>query len=140
MSDLPFEKPKIEIHLGDNLPILRSFPAESFELIYVDPPFNTGKDQTRRSIRSVQDDEGDRRGFHGARYRTEELGRQSYADSFDDYLAFLRPRLEEAYRLLTPEGSFFLHLDYREVHNAKIMLDQIFGRDSFINEIIWAYN
>ena len=79
-------------------------------------------------------------GFGGRRYQTVSLGKKSYGDLFDDYLLFLEPRLEAAHRLLTPDGSFFLHLDYREVHYAKVLLDQIFGRRSFINEIIWAYD
>ena len=130
----------IHVHLGDNLKVTRTFPDASFDLIYIDPPFNTGRSQSRTRIRTEQDDEGDRVGFQGRRYRTTLLGSSAYADRFDDYMAFLAPRLEEAYRLLTPTGSFFLHLDYREVHYAKVALDQIFGRDSFINEIIWAYD
>ncbi|MGC1274523.1 MAG: site-specific DNA-methyltransferase [Planctomycetaceae bacterium] len=130
----------IDIHFGDNLDILPTFPAESFDLIYVDPPFNTGKVQARTAIKTVRDENGDRTGFQGKRYRSIKVGTKSYGDVFDDYLAFLAPRLEEAYRLLTPTGSFFLHLDYREVHYAKVLLDEIFGRRSFINEIIWAYD
>jgi site-specific DNA-methyltransferase (adenine-specific) len=136
----PPSAPSLRIHFGDNLPILRGFPDASFHLIYIDPPFNTRKTQARRQIRTVRDDGGDRTGFQGKRYRTEHLGRRAFADSFDDYLAFLEPRLVEAHRLLTPTGSFFLHLDYREVHHAKVLLDGIFGRDSFLNEIIWAYD
>ena len=130
----------LDIHFGDNLDILPTFPAESFDLIYVDPPFNTGKVQARTALKTVRDEDGDRTGFAGKRYRSVKMGTKAYGDAFDDYLAFLAPRLEEAYRLLTPTGSFFLHLDYREVHYAKVVLDGIFGRDSFINEIIWAYD
>ncbi len=122
------------------MPIMQQFPAASFDLIYIDPPFNTGKTQARTRIKTVRDDEGDRVGFKGQRYRTVRIGMKAFADNFDDFLAFLEPRLEEAYRLLKPDGSFFLHLDYREIHYAKIMLDGIFGRDSFVNEIIWAYD
>jgi len=128
------------VHHGDNLDVIRDFPDASFELIYIDPPFNTGRAQSRTRIKTVQDEAGDRTGFQGKRYRTTVVGSSSYSDKFDDYLAFLIPRLEEAFRLLTPTGSFFLHLDYREVHYAKVALDQIFGRQSFINEIIWAYD
>ncbi|MBM3975741.1 MAG: site-specific DNA-methyltransferase [Planctomycetes bacterium] len=131
---------KLEIHLGDNLPLLKSWPDRSFELIYIDPPFNTGKEQARTRLRTVRDGVGDRTGFKGQRYRTEVLGRSAYADAFDDYLAFLEPRLVEARRLLTHTGSFFLHLDYREVHYAKVLCDEVFGRDCFQNEIIWAYD
>ena len=134
------EFPSPQIYVGDNLPILEAFPAGSFELIYVDPPFNTGRTQARTQIQVVQDAEGDRTGFSGRRYRTIKLGTRAYADIFDDYLGFLWPRLEQAHRLLTAQGSFFLHLDYREVHYAKVALDQIFGRAGFINEIVWAYD
>ncbi len=130
----------IEILQGDNATILPNLPDASFDLIYIDPPFNTGKTQSRTQISTVRDDNGDRVGFQGKRYRTVRLGTQSYTDSFDDYLSFLEPRLLEAHRLLTETGSFFLHLDYREVHYAKVMLDGIFGRECFINEIIWSYD
>jgi site-specific DNA-methyltransferase (adenine-specific) len=131
----------VDVHLGDNLDVLRGFADGAFDLIYVDPPFNTGRTQSRTTLRTVRDDvAGDRTGFQGKRYRSERLGTRAYADLFDDYLAFLGPRLEEAHRLLAPDGSFFLHLDYREVHYAKVALDAIFGRESFVNEIVWAYD
>jgi site-specific DNA-methyltransferase (adenine-specific) len=130
----------VALHQGDNLPLLAAWPAKSFELIYVDPPFNTGRTQKRDRMRAVRDTKGDRVGFGGTRYRTERVESSSYADKHDDFLAFLEPRLRDAHRLLTPQGSFFLHLDYREVHYAKVLLDQIFGRESFINEIIWSYD
>jgi len=130
----------IEIHQGDNLPILRSMDEASFDLVYIDPPFNTGKAQTRTRVRTVRDDDGDRRGFGGKRYRTITLGTQSFDDAFDDLPAFLRPRLEEAHRLLRADGSLFVHLDPREAHYCKVVLDCIFGRASFMNEIIWAYD
>ncbi|HVN53789.1 MAG TPA: site-specific DNA-methyltransferase [Anaerolineaceae bacterium] len=129
------------IYSGDNLPILQSLPSESVDLIYIDPPFNTGKIQRRTQIQTLHAGEGgDRTGFGGRRYRTLQLGRKAYADAFDDYLAFLEPRLVEGRRLLKPHGSLYFHIDYREVHYCKVLLDQIFGRDSFINEIIWAYD
>jgi site-specific DNA-methyltransferase (adenine-specific) len=136
----PDQPGAIEVHAGDNLPILEALPDASFDLIYVDPPFNTGKVQRRTQIRSTRDADGDRTGFGGHRYRTDVVGTHAYADQHDDYLAFLLPRLRHAHRLLRPTGSFFLHLDYREVHYAKVALDGIFGRDNFINEIIWAYD
>jgi site-specific DNA-methyltransferase (adenine-specific) len=117
----------LTIRFGDNLPILRELPAESFDLIYVDPPFNTGKTQMRKRFHSE----------NGRKVAEDSFG---YEDSFDDFLAFLRPRMEEARRVLKPAGSLFLHLDFREVHYAKVMLDGIFGRESFQNEIIWAYD
>ena len=127
------------IYFGDNLPILRSLKSETVDLIYIDPPFNTGKTQSRSRLQTVQDDDGDRTGFQGKRYRSVRLGESSFADQFDDYLGFLRPRLMEAHRLLKPHGSLYFHVDYREVHYCKILLDELFGRDNFINEIIWAY-
>jgi site-specific DNA-methyltransferase (adenine-specific) len=125
---------------GDNLPILKTIPASSIDLIYIDPPFNTGKTQTRHQIATIRDDEGDRTGFQGKRYRTVKIGSTGYSDHFDNYLEFLRPRLEEAHRVLTAKGSLFFHIDYREVHYCKVMLDDIFGRECFQNEIIWAYD
>lgn len=132
--------PTLDIHFGDNLSVISEWPDESFDLIYIDPPFNTGKVQARTQIKTVRDNDGDREGFKGQKYRTVRVGTKAYSDIFSDYLGFLEPRLEQARRLLTPNGSFFLHLDYREVHYAKVMLDMIFGRESFMNEIIWAYD
>jgi site-specific DNA-methyltransferase (adenine-specific) len=126
--------------LGDNLPVLAGLPAASIDLIYVDPPFNTGKRQVLPRLRTVRDADGDRVGFQGQRYRTIKLGRQSYLDVHDDYLAFLEERLVECRRVLKQSGSLYLHVDYREAHYCKILLDAIFGRDCFLNEIIWAYD
>ena len=127
---------------GENLAVLREMDAESVELIYVDPPFNTGRRQARRQIKTVRDVEGDRTGFGGKRYRTEvvEGGGAGYGDQFEDFIGFLRPRMMEAHRILTAKGSLFFHIDYREVHYCKVMLDEIFGRDCVQNEIIWAYD
>jgi site-specific DNA-methyltransferase (adenine-specific) len=129
-----------KIYFGDNLPILKELPDSSINLIYIDPPFNTGKQQTRKQIKTVRSEKGDRTGFQGNRYDTISIGKQGYLDSFDDYLAFLEPRLREAHRILKSNGSLFFHIDYREVHYCKVLLDQIFGRESFLNEIIWAYD
>ncbi len=125
---------------GDNLAVLRALPDGSVPLIYIDPPFNTGRTQTRPQLRTERAPDGDRVGFGGARYRTTRAAGDAYADSFDDYLGFLEPRLREAYRVLAPHGSFYFHIDYREVHYCKVLLDGIFGRASFLNEIIWAYD
>ena len=114
--------------------------AESVDLIYIDPPFNTGKSQKRTQIKTERAETGDRTGFSGNRYQTIRLGSQEYRDIFDDYLAFLEPRLVEAYRVLSARGTLYFHIDYREVHYCKVLLDQIFGRQSFLNEIIWAYD
>ncbi|HWB20368.1 MAG TPA: DNA methyltransferase [Phycisphaerales bacterium] len=132
----------LHVHLGDNLPILKTLPSGSFHLIYIDPPFNTGKSQSRTRTRTTRDSSAsaDRTGFKGQRYRTTKLSSHTFNDSFSDYLSFLKPRLKEASRLLSPTGSFFLHLDYREVHYAKVLLDSIFSRACFMNEIIWTYD
>ena len=132
------------LYYGDNLSILRQYVAdESVNLIYIDPPFNTGKLQKRTEIEVERDTEGDRVGFQGKTYRTHKGQTIAYSDKFKDlenYLQFLRPRFKEAERVLHPHGSFFLHIDYRAVHYCKVMLDEIFGYDSFMNEIIWAYD
>ena len=129
------------IVLGDNIDVLPTIEDGAAAMIYIDPPFNTGKAQRRERLRTVRDDEhGDRTGFQGKRYRTVRLGAQSFDDMFDDFLAFLEPRLIEAYRILSPSGSFFLHIDYREAHYCKVLLDALFGRECFMNEIIWAYD
>lgn len=145
---------------GDNLEALGRMESGSVALIYIDPPFNTGKRQTRLRMKTVRDEAGDRVGYGGRRYRTELVNGGAadvvagYADRFDDFLGFLRPRLKEAHRVLTPTGSLFFHIDYREVHYCKVMLDEIFelrdkdgepkgrgsGRECFQNEIIWAYD
>jgi site-specific DNA-methyltransferase (adenine-specific) len=130
----------IDVRHGDNLQILREMPSGQFDLIYIDPPFNTGRTQSRTTLRTVRDAGGDRTGFQGARYRTERGAKRHYADHQDDYPAFLVPRLEEARRVLAAHGSLFVHLDCHEVHYIKVALDGIFGRDCFQNEIIWAYD
>ncbi|MBA3787934.1 MAG: site-specific DNA-methyltransferase, partial [Actinobacteria bacterium] len=129
-----------EILLGDNLPILRELASETFQLIYLDPPFNTGRTQKRLTLATAPDANGDRTGFGGRRYASRLLSESSYKDSFDDYLEFLAPRLEEARRLLTTSGTLYFHIDYREAHYCKLLLDEIFGRECFLNEIIWAYD
>jgi len=127
---------------GENLSVLRELPSESVALIYIDPPFNTGRRQVRPRLKTIRDVAGDRTGFGGERYRTEKSSDSlaGYVDSFHDYIGFLRPRMEQARRILAPTGSLFLHVDPREVHYCKVMLDEIFGRDCFQNEIIWAYD
>lgn len=125
---------------GDNLGALRSLPDGSFRLIYIDPPFNTGKVQTRQSLKTTKSATGGRVGFKGDRYETVKGGKLTYDDCFDDYWSFLQPRLLEAWRLLSDDGTLYLHLDYREVHYAKVYLDSIFGSHCFLNEIIWAYD
>ena len=134
-------KPTRRVILADNLRALAGLPDGCAALVYIDPPFNTGRTQSRTTIRTIRDERGgDRVGFQGRRYRTVKLGSTAYADAFDDYLEFLEPRLREAKRVLRPDGSFFLHVDYREAHYCKVFLDGLFGRASFLNEIIWAYD
>lgn len=129
---------------GDNLPLLKKIPTESVSLIYIDPPFNTGKRQSRKRIKTTAVSggaSGDRVGFGGKRYCTKVVGESGYNDSFDDYLAFLRPRLQEAYRILTVNGSLFFHIDWRESARCRMLLEEIFGgMQHCINEIIWVYD
>lgn len=117
----------IRVYLADNIEVLRNTPPESVDLIYVDPPFNTGRKQLRHRFHTE----------NGEKIAEDTYG---YGDSFDDFIGFLEPRMREAHRVLKPDGSLFFHIDYREVHYCKVMLDRIFGRDSFMNEIIWAYD
>ena len=166
---------QVRIIEGDNLDVARTLPDGSFTLVYLDPPFNTGRSQQRQVItakrfttpefspgstdsapgaagseaelrtyahsRAEPDAPGEvRYGFHGHTYERVRGMLREYDDRFDDYGAFLMPRLEEAWRLLAPEGTLYLHLDYREAHYAKVMLDAVFGRDAFLNELIWAYD
>lgn len=126
--------------LGDNLVTLESLPDESFQLIYIDPPFNTGRKQTRENITTKRSATGNRVGFSGQSYETIRGRVLGYDDAFGDYWGFLEPRLEQAWRVLKDTGTLYLHLDYREVHYAKVLLDALFGRDCFLNEIIWAYD
>jgi site-specific DNA-methyltransferase (adenine-specific) len=125
---------------GDNLPVLSGLPDASFRLIYIDPPFNTGRVQSRQTMTTVRAAGGSRVGFQGRNYDTVKGLLYSYDDAFADYWEFLEPRLEEAWRLLDDRGTLYLHLDWREVHYAKVVLDALFGRESFLNEIIWAYD
>jgi site-specific DNA-methyltransferase (adenine-specific) len=126
--------------LGDNLELLPELDDGIFQVAYLDPPFNTGRVQRRRTLATVTASDGDRTGFQGRRYATSVLAESSYADEFDDYLGFLEPRLLEVRRLLCESGTLYLHIDYREAHYVKLLLDGLFGRDCFLNEIIWAYD
>jgi site-specific DNA-methyltransferase (adenine-specific) len=135
------ETPQIDqILLGENLALLPRFADRAFQLIYIDPPFNTGRAQVRRTLAAVGDADGERVGFQGRRYRTRLLAESSYGDAFDDYLGFLAPRLQRAHRLLRDDGTLYFHIDYREAHHCKLLLDEIFGRECFLNELIWAYD
>lgn len=130
------------VYAGDNLDILPTLPEASFTLVYIDPPFNTGREQQRHETSSVRSEPGSGGtvGFKGQSYERIRGALKRYDDAFDDYWAFLEPRLVEAWRLLADDGTLYLHLDYREAHYAKVLLDAIFGRDSFLNELIWAYD
>jgi site-specific DNA-methyltransferase (adenine-specific) len=126
---------------ADNLAVLPLLPDDSFTLIYLDPPFNTGRRQERRPVTSVRSEAvGAVAGFQGRTYQRIRGDLLRYDDRFDDYWEFLEPRLVEAWRLLADDGTLYLHLDYREAHYAKVLLDALFGRASFLNELIWAYD
>jgi DNA modification methylase len=126
--------------LGDNADVLARLPSGAFDLIYLDPPFNTGRAQARRTLSVVASEDGDRTGFGGRRYESRLLQTLSYDDAFGDYLAFLEPRLQRLRALLAPHGTLYFHIDYREAHYCKLLLDEVFGRDAFLNELIWAYD
>ncbi len=126
---------------ADNADVLPRLPAGAFDLIYIDPPFNTGRDQRRARLAVRRDEDGgDRTGFGGRRYRSQVLQTLAFADDFGDYLRFLAPRLERARELLAEHGTLYFHIDYREAHYCKLLLDEIFGREAFLNELIWAYD
>ncbi|MBM7412700.1 site-specific DNA-methyltransferase (adenine-specific) [Clavibacter michiganensis] len=169
--------PDLVIH-AENLEAVRALPDGAFQLIYLDPPFNTGRTQERQNTTVTRTPEpepepedeaagteaagteaappalapastatpepvrppGARLGFHGRSYDSVKGMLYGFDDSFADYWDFLEPRLIEAWRLLDPTGTLYLHLDYREVHYAKVVLDALFGRRSFLNEIVWAYD
>ncbi|MEM4166801.1 MAG: site-specific DNA-methyltransferase [Candidatus Bilamarchaeaceae archaeon] len=137
--------------LDDNLNILPLIPNEFVDLIYIDPPFNTGKTQKKSTIRcEVLDTENKngeghkhyRTGFGGKFYEYYIEDEKAYSDSFGEgYLDFLYERIVHAHRILKNTGVFYFHIDYREAHYCKVfVLDKIFGRANFLNEIIWAYD
>jgi site-specific DNA-methyltransferase (adenine-specific) len=125
---------------GDNLEVTATLPDGAFTVVYLDPPFNTGRSQRRQSTTSVRSASGPITGFKGLQYERIRGDLMSYDDHFEDYWSFLEPRLAEAWRLLADDGTLYLHLDYREAHYAKVLLDALFGRECFLNEIIWAYD
>lgn len=125
---------------GNNLAATAGLPDAAFTVVYLDPPFNTGRSQRRQSTTSVRSESGSVVGFKGQRYERIRGDLMAYDDEFDNYWSFLEPRLSEAWRLLSDDGTLYLHLDYREAHYAKVLLDALFGRDCFLNEIIWAYD
>jgi site-specific DNA-methyltransferase (adenine-specific) len=125
---------------GDNARVLHELPVATFDVIYMDPPFNTGREQARKTLSVIADPDGDRVGFGGRRYSSRLLETLSYDDSFADYLGFLEPRLSRARMLLASHGTLYFHIDYREAHYCKLLLDEIFGRDAFLNEIVWSYD
>lgn len=139
-SELVIPKDQSVVLWRDNLTVLRTLPAERFQIIYIDPPFNTGKVQARQNSKMRRSESGSVLGFQGQSYEKVRGKIFAYNDSFTDYWSFLEPRLQEAWRLLTDDGTIYLHLDYREVHYAKVLLDVLFGRECFLNEIIWAYD
>ena len=128
------------LYQGDNLGVLKSIPDSSIQLIYIDPPFNTGRSQQRSKTTTRRSESGNRIGFKGQRYETVKDKVLSYDDQFANYWDFLEPRLEQAFRVLKDTGTLYLHLDYREAHYAKVLLDAMFGPECFLNEIIWSYD
>jgi site-specific DNA-methyltransferase (adenine-specific) len=137
---LPMATLENTLYFGDNLTVLKLIPDSSVQLVYIDPPFNTGREQQRSKVTTKRNNEGNRIGFKGQRYETVKSTVLSYDDQFANYWEFLEPRIEEAFRVLRNSGTLYLHLDYREAHYAKVLLDALFGPECFLNEIIWAYD
>lgn len=139
--EIDLRAPATIVH-GDNLAASALLPDACARLVYLDPPFNTGREQraTRLRTERVPSGSGTRIGFAGRSYASTIRSLSRYDDRFEDYWRFLEPRLIEAHRLLTADGTLYLHLDWREAHYAKVALDALFGRDSFLNEIVWAYD
>jgi site-specific DNA-methyltransferase (adenine-specific) len=137
---LPMATMENTLYFGDNLTVLKLIPDSSVQLVYIDPPFNTGREQQRSKVTTKRNSEGNRIGFKGQRYETVKSTVLSYDDQFANYWEFLEPRIEEAFRVLAKSGTLYLHLDYREAHYAKVLLDALFGPECFLNEIIWAYD
>jgi site-specific DNA-methyltransferase (adenine-specific) len=135
-----FELDRDLVLAGDNAVALAKLPVAMFDLVYMDPPFNTGRAQARQTLAVQADENGDRLGFGGRRYRSRMLRSLAYDDVFDDYLGFLEPRLARCRELLAPHGTLYFHVDYREAHYCKLLLDEVFGRQAFLNELIWAYD
>ncbi|MFP4513683.1 MAG: DNA-methyltransferase, partial [Acidimicrobiales bacterium] len=137
---LSLDRHRDHVFLADAESLLPQLADASFQLVYIDPPFNTGKAQQRSTLRTERSDRGDRVGFGGHSYATTELSRIGYLDAYDDYLGFIAPLLEQAHRLLRRDGTLYFHIDHREAHYCKVALDSIFGRQNFLNEVIWAYD
>ena len=123
------------------LPVLRQLPEACVDLVYIDPPFATGQVRRLQSIRTGRGTRV-RRDFAGRTYQWEVVTDLSFRDDMPlpAYLAFLRQHLAEAHRVLKETGSIYLHLDFHAVHHARLIMDEIFGADRFLNEIIWAYD
>ena len=137
---LPMATLENTLYFGDNLTVLKLIPDSSIQLVYIDPPFNTGREQQRSKVTTKRNNQGNRIGFKGERYETVKSTVLSYDDQFANYWEFLEPRIEQAFRVLSNSGTLYLHLDYREAHYAKVLLDALFGPECFLNEIIWAYD
>jgi len=128
---LNFDEHPGHVVRADAADLLPKLPDETFQLIYIDPPFNTGKVQQRKTLKTQQSADGDRIGFQGRSYATTQVSRIGYLDVYEDYLEFIGPKLDEARRLLRPDGTLYFHIDYREAHYCKLALDAIFGRSCF---------
>lgn len=129
------EQPKNRLIFGDNLPIMASLlPAYEgkINLVYIDPPFFTNRDFLARIGRNKD-----------SRKPKEWETVEGYHDQWSDldaYLNFLYQRLHLIYRLLAPTGTLYLHLDWHANAYARILLDEIFGRERLLNEIVWTYH
>lgn len=127
--------------LGDNLELLRTVPDGAVALAYADPPFATGGSRRLTSIRTGSGS-ATRRGFRDREHRFEVVGEMAWPDDLplETHLAALRERLVELWRVLADDGSLYLHVDWRTVHHVRLLLDEVFGAERFLNEIVWAYD
>ncbi len=130
-----------EVVEADNLEVLRTLPDACVGLAYADPPFATGGSRRLASIRTGQGD-GTRTGFGGRTYRYEVVSDMAWSDDLplDRHLEALHARLVEVHRVLAPDGSLYLHVDWRTAHHVRLLLDEVFGPERFLNELVWAYD
>ena len=126
---------------ADNLDLLAALPDAVVDLAYADPPFATGAPRRLQSIRLGAGDR-ERPGFRGRATPYEVTSDLAYDDGLPlpEHLAALRARVVQVHRVLAPHGSLYLHVDWRTAHHVRLLLDEVFGAERFLNEIVWAYD
>lgn len=111
------------IHCADNLEALARLPADSVDLVYLDPPFFSN-----RNYEVIWGDEAEVRSFE-----------DRWEGGIQVYIGWMRERMIELHRVLKPTGSIYLHCDWHAGHYLKVMMDGIFGPKLFLNELVWFY-